>query len=261
MNNFDYEKTKKYIIVTALFLVCIVSAIFVIIALGEYSSARKSNERVEEVAAEPVTDSKPPSRVVVHNGYVGNSDDSLNNEIHTDVNGNTYQVDYVEENVDTFEFPSINFQSLRNVNNNLECWLYIPTIDLSYPVVRSSDNQDYLNTNFEGGKSIAGTLFTDCRCSTPFYQKTIIYGHNMKDGSMFNKLYDLESMVADSPKIYVMFDGNKYMEYVVERVFYTVNTDDIYSINSVDDMDTLILSTCVKKEKRFVVIAHRVSAL
>lgn len=259
MQYLENNKSLKYIIVTALFLVCILCAIFVVIALGEYSSVKKTNEHINEVATSNSENTKPPSKVVVHNSYVGNEVEDVLTR--TDANGNVYQITYLEDSNPEDILPTINFESLKGINSDLECWLYIPKINLSYPVVRSSDNQDYLNKNFEGKKSISGTLFTDCRCSTPFYQKTIIYGHNMKDGSMFRKLYDLENLVADSPRVYIMFEDNSYMEYVVERVFYTVNTDDIYGVNYVDDMDALILSTCVKKEKRFVVIARRVSAL
>ena len=68
-------------------------------------------------------------------------------------------------------------------------WLRIRALGISYPVVQGEDNDFYLHRTFEKEDNFAGCIFVNCDNSGNFTdQNTIIYGHNMKDGSMFGKL-------------------------------------------------------------------------
>ena len=60
--------------------------------------------------------------------------------------------------------------------------------DISLPVVQW-DNSFYMDHDFDGNESVAGTLFVDSRNTLwPQDDHILIYGHNMKDGSMFGSL-------------------------------------------------------------------------
>ena len=68
-------------------------------------------------------------------------------------------------------------------------WITINGTQVNDPIVKSKDNLDYLYTDFWGNESKAGSLFMDYRnFGFGFSQNTIIYGHNMKDGTMFGTL-------------------------------------------------------------------------
>ena len=60
----------------------------------------------------------------------------------------------------------------------------------AYPVAQGEDNNEYLHHLLDGTYNSSGTLFLDCECGPEFSgANSIIYGHNMKDGSMFNSLH------------------------------------------------------------------------
>ena len=68
-------------------------------------------------------------------------------------------------------------------------WLTVPGTKIDYPFVQSEGNDFYLRRDLDGKYAVAGTLFMDCRCAPEFSsQNTIIYGHHLKNGSMFGTL-------------------------------------------------------------------------
>ncbi len=84
---------------------------------------------------------------------------------------------------------SIDFAELRAVNRDIAAWIDFPGQDASYPVVQGTDNEHYLNLTFNGTRNSSGTIFADSRNDGLMTDgNTIIYGHNMKNGSMFGFL-------------------------------------------------------------------------
>lgn len=84
---------------------------------------------------------------------------------------------------------SLDFQPLAEVNPHVVAWLESQEIGIDYPVVRSEDNEFYLDHLFTGERNKLGSLFMDYRNRGDFSDpNTVIYGHNMKDGSMFSAL-------------------------------------------------------------------------
>ena len=76
---------------------------------------------------------------------------------------------------------------LKDINPDYIAWLQIENTPIDYPVVMESD-RDYLETGFYGENSIAGTPFIR-RAQNAFQDKnTVIFGHNMRDGTMFAAL-------------------------------------------------------------------------
>ena len=76
---------------------------------------------------------------------------------------------------------------LKDINPDYIAWLQIENTPIDYPVVMESD-RDYLITGFYGENSIAGTPFIR-RAQNAFQDKnTVIFGHNMRDGTMFAAL-------------------------------------------------------------------------
>ncbi len=83
----------------------------------------------------------------------------------------------------------VDFDELRKVNEDIAAWIDFPGQNISYPVVQGSDNTHYLKYTFEGKRNAAGCIFVDSRNEGLLTDNnTIIYGHNMRNGSMFGLL-------------------------------------------------------------------------
>ena len=91
------------------------------------------------------------------------------------------------EKKDRLDFPEIDWDRMHGINEDYIGWIYIPDASISYPVVQSEDNIDYLHRGFDGSYLFAGTIFMDCRnADTGVASKNaILYGHNMRIGTMF----------------------------------------------------------------------------
>ena len=88
----------------------------------------------------------------------------------------------------------IDFSALKKQNPDTVGWLSIAGAqksgaDLEYPIVQAKDNEVYLKTSFDGKKSVYGAIFLDAESQPDFRgRNNLIYGHHMKDGTMFGNL-------------------------------------------------------------------------
>ena len=86
----------------------------------------------------------------------------------------------------------IDFDALRKINPDVIGWLRYEGTIIDYPVVQGENNETYLSMLFDRTWGGCGTLFADCITEAPFRQfNTIVYGHHMKDGTMFACLKEL----------------------------------------------------------------------
>ena len=96
-----------------------------------------------------------------------------------------------ETTEESMEEPVIlpKYEALYQANNDLVGWLSIEGMEINYPVMRSEDDEFYLHHNFKGEEDKYGCLYVRNRADvdTPG-TNFLIYGHNMKDGSMFGDL-------------------------------------------------------------------------
>ena len=128
---------------------------------------------------------------------------------------------------------SVNFDGLLQESGDVAGWLYSEGTVINYPVVRSHDNNDYLHADIRGNYLYSGSLFIDFRCSDPGTdQNHIIYGHNMKNGSMLGTLmnYKDQSYYDEHPVMYYLTPDQ---DYVIELFAGVVTSDDsdVYTPN------------------------------
>ena len=147
------------------------------------------------------------------------------------------------------------------IAENADCigWLSVDGTNISYPVMHTpSDPQKYLRRNFYGKYSQSGVPFLDGRCDLQS-SNLIIYGHNMRNGTMFSdlkKYVDREFLNAHRTVKFETADG--VQTFIVTEALKTNTSDAWYNrIASEDGSRCLILSTCYGSDKdgRLLIIA------
>lgn len=141
----------------------------------------------------------------------------------------TYVSEPVEESEE--EERIIDFVGLKAVNPDVIGWIELPDSKIDYPILRGTDNERYLNETYDGKYSSSGSIFMDFRCSFDS-SNVVIYGHNMKNGSMFRALnnYVEEEFYNGhrAYKIYTEEDGCK--DYEIISCYITDAYSDAYKI-------------------------------
>lgn len=181
-----------------------------------------------------------------------------------------------------YENISVDLAALQKENKEAVAWIRFDEMDLSYPVMYSGDNEKYLHRDLDGKDSKAGSLFIDAKNNPDFSDRdTIIYGHNMKNLSMFGRLkkYKKDGFYEDN-QYFTIYTTQKAYRYHIFSYFDIDETNDFFftSYESEDAMASLIstmkkksytntgvevskddkvvtLSTCSAEGKRFLVNA------
>ena len=118
----------------------------------------------------------------------------------------------------------IQYDELKKINEDFAGWLYYEPLDISYPIVRGNDNDYYTHYTFEGEKNSSGAIFMDFLNKTDYSDyNTIVYGHNMRNGTMFGSLKKMlndSSIQEENPNFYVFTEDKAYM-YEIFAVYLT----------------------------------------
>lgn len=132
--------------------------------------------------------------------------------------------------VDPKQFTGVvDWKALKKANPDVQGWLYQKGTVINYPVVQGTDNDTYLHTRFDKQWSGGGTLFVDYRMEKDFKGfNSIIYGHHMKDGSMFRSIrgYTKEEGYYDKHKTLELATPHGNYHLVVFSAFITKATDE-----------------------------------
>ncbi len=84
---------------------------------------------------------------------------------------------------------NVDFEKLAGINSDCIGWISACSNRIDYPIVKSKDNVEYLTKTVTGAENKSGAIFADKDCTDPFNQfQTLVFGHNMKNGSMFHYL-------------------------------------------------------------------------
>ena len=109
--------------------------------------------------------------------------------------------------------PVVDFEALRENGPDIIGWLSLPDTAINYPVTQRDDNEYYLHHLYDGTYNKVGCLFADYENKADFSDRnTIIYGHNMRDGSMFAALneYGEQGYFDGHPQMYLVTPGGGY---------------------------------------------------
>lgn len=129
----------------------------------------------------------------------------------------------------------VDFGNLQKVNPDIVGWIYMEAVPaISYPIVQGEDNEYYLRHTVEGQRNSAASIFMDFRNKDDYSDaNTIIYGHNMKNQTMFGllKQYKNAETCASSPYFWILTPERDY-RYEIFSVREVSERDDMYALHS-----------------------------
>ncbi len=279
VDDFDGPATnklnKKSIIWLALTAIFLIAAIVCGVLLAKDSAQKRAHQKeLEELAKETVKVTDEPEDipdVVVTEAPITDPIEELEN----------IGIPIPEKEID--------FASLKaNKNKDIYAWIYIPDTKIDYPILQHpTDNTYYLNHNMDGSTGYPGCIYSENYNATDFSDNNVVlYGHNMKNGSMFAGVHKYEDpdYFAEHPYIYVYTDDGRLLIYYITGAYeysdehlllsYDVNADYSYQtyldkVNAVPQgrgnnfvenrelntqMKLITLSTCIstKPDKRYL---------
>lgn len=209
-------KKKNKILITLIQIVLIAVIIFSGIKIIEWIKSNKKNKDIMSEIKENVV---------------------INNEM--DSNNEEYKID---------------FAKLKQKNSDAIAWIKVNGTDIDFPVVKGTDNSYYLTHNFDKEKNKAGWIFADYRNKFDGTDKNIIiYGHNMKNGSMFASLKDVikeEWYNNENNKYIALITENENCKYQVFSV-YQIETEEYYLQTNISNFKEFVEEIKGRSKKDF----------
>lgn len=151
------------------------------------------------------------------------------------------------------ELPQIDFESLLKVNDDIVGWIYIEGTDVNYPVLQGADNNQYLFQSYKKKYLTAGSIYIDYRCSGDFSDKhMVVYGHNMKNGTMFGQLkkYKDPEYLSKHPYVYIIRTDGSWKKYQVFGAYKADVFGLTYKLPMNDSVDMYKLRGLIKSENQ-----------
>lgn len=184
-------KLMRKLISVFLSVVFAISAGFLIHQLTQYRQAETTNQQAQQLATRQ--DNPEPTQPV---------------EEIPEVTVPLAETPEPDDNTDAM--LSLDIASLQAVNADVLGWIRIPDTKIDYPLLQAENNDQYLHTAWDGSYNYAGSIYLECRNSrdlSDFY--SLIYGHNMANGSMFGNLilYREQSFRDAHPYVYLNIGG------------------------------------------------------
>ena len=181
------------------------------------------------------------------------------------------------------KLSKIDFDALYKVNSDVKGWILSENTLINYPIVQGKDNSYYLTHMFNKEYNPKGSIFIDANNPDPFKDfNTIIYGHRMKDRSMFNsianyadeefykkhkkmiivtpekryylKIFSIMTIPADSDLYKIYFGSDSEKEEYIN--FVKSNSETKMDVN-VDPTDNIVmLSTCTNHDQNERIVVY-----
>lgn len=132
------------------------------------------------------------------------------------------------------DIDAIDFKELQEINDEIYAWIYVPGTNVDYPVAQAFHNGDdyfYLEHNIYKEYQFSGTIYSECQNTRTFNDPvTVLYGHNMINGSMFQSLHNFEDekFFNENTTMFV-FTPDKLITYLIYSCF---DYDDRHILNS-----------------------------
>lgn len=223
----------KMILNFFLCLVIIISLGFMAISLQKTDEVNSSVDELRDVA-ESIVLSETPKVESSTNNYNEGEGESSSSLIFDDPDFH----------------KSYDFNALKDVNPDIIGWINIPGTNIDYPILKAGEGKDdryYLRRTYEGKSNSHGSIFIEKNTDSAMKDDiSLIYGHNMKDGTMFAGLHKYRDMafLKENNHLYIYTPGQA-MKY---EIFACLERDDGYITDDYPDVEKML--TYVSKDAR-----------
>lgn len=140
--------------------------------------------------------------------------------------------------------PVYDFDELHAQNEDIYAWIEIPGTKVDYPVLQSETDNYYLNRNVDNSTGYPGCIYTNACNQKDFSDYiTVLYGHNMKNKTMFGSLHSFEDedFFNENDKIYVYTEDRRLTYEIKEAVKYTNAYIQVeYALDKLEDRDLFL---------------------
>lgn len=204
---FEKKKTDIYKIIVLVLVV--VLAVCVIILVKEYVDRKNAEDYYRELAKSINTGTEKNVNVEIP------KDTQVVLETETESSQPVQNEPAVENQIEIPE-KNLDWNKIFAANSDIYAWLYIPGTKIDYPIFQSAtDDEYYLNHNMDGSEGYPGCIYTEMANDKEFKSfNTVLYGHNMKNGTMFHSLHDYlkdEKYFEQNRYAYIYLpDGRKF---------------------------------------------------
>jgi len=153
----------------------------------------------------------------------------------------------------------IDFKPLYEQNSDIYAWIKIPNTRIDYPIVQSAeDDSFYLNHNYDKEYTKYGAIYTEMQNSTDFSDpNTVIYGHNMRNGTMFRDLHKFrETDFFDENKYIYVYTPGHILTYEICAAY---RYDNRHILNSFNFSDPSVFSEYIEfvKNPKSIILQKR----
>lgn len=131
--------------------------------------------------------------------------------------------------------PIIDFAALKAVNEDVIGWIQVEAIEnINYPIVQGKDNDYYLHRTVKKTYNFAGSIFLDSTNKPDFSDPhSVVFGHNMKNGSMFGNLKEFnEKEVFEKSRYFWICTPQKNYKYEIFSVHEAISGGEAYLLFS-----------------------------
>ncbi len=146
---------------------------------------------------------------------------------------------------------NVDFQQLREINDDVSGWIYLKDTDISYPILQGPSNDYYLFRDYEKNYLVAGSIFLDSSNQKDFSDShTIVYGHNMHNGSMFGSLdkFMEEEYRDEHPYVHILLPDGTWHRYEIFSSYIADIDDGTFTVFSDSQQEyDKYLSLCEEK--------------
>ena len=262
------EKSKVWLILFFVFLIIMVLAAGMLVK--RYINYRTANDQLDSLQSDvnsnigqtmEHTEEESPEKTEetpesdVENDIVQEAEDTdINNILEEDKDTDTAEEDKDTNIINRVEqadvkIPSkaLDWDALHGKNGDIYAWIYVPDTTVDYPVVQHpTDNSYYLNHNMDGSKGYPGCIYTEDYNSKDFSDiHTVIYGHNLKDKTMFSSLHNFENEDLFNKDHYIYIYTEDYV--FAYRIFAAYEFDSIHLLDNYDYTNEYVYEDYLKK--------------
>lgn len=243
----EKKSNKKKRFLNILIVIFIIALIISIVYIAKWFMDNKENEKIADKVSEAIIES----------------------------NENEEEIEY-----------KVDFEKLKEINNQIVAYLKVKGTKIEYAVVQAKDNNYYLRRNLDKKYNVGGSIFMDYKNKLDGTDKNIvIYGHNIKDGSMFGTLKNiLDEEWYNNEQNYIINlttekEEQKYQVfsvYKIENEDYYIDTEfkknefkkfvktlkdrsiKDFKVEVTEEDSILTLSTCADNNKYRIVLHARI---